>query len=164
MEKKVTDFNGCLQPINKTIVSCRDKNGEDNALAVAYICNCSFDPPMIMAGIVPSRYSHHMVKNTGVYVVNLVPEELEEEFNYLGSNSGRNENKLEKLGLTVKEATKINAPLLTDFPVNIECEVVDSIVTGSHEMFVGKVKDVHTREELIDNEGKIDFSQINFLK
>lgn len=39
----------------------------------------------------------------------------------------------------------------------------DSIVTGSHEMFVGKIEYVHADENLIDSEGNIDFSQINFI-
>lgn len=43
------------------VVSVRDKEGNDNALAVVYAGNCSYDPPMIMMGIVPSRYSHHMI-------------------------------------------------------------------------------------------------------
>ena len=99
MKKEVTDFGGTIQPSPNLIVSCRNQKGENNALAVAYGCNCSFDPPMVMVGIVPSRYSYHMVKETGEFVVNLVTPELEEEFNYLGSKSGRDEDKLETLGL-----------------------------------------------------------------
>ena len=47
--------------------------------------------------------------------------------------------------------------------MNFECTVVDSIVTGSHEMFIGKVEYVHADVELLDSEGNIDFSQIDFL-
>lgn len=42
-------------------------------------------------------------KETGCFVVNLVPKSLKEAFDYLGSHSGRDEDKL------------------ADCPVNIEC-------------------------------------------
>lgn len=163
MEKKVTNFKSCLKAMPNILVSCRNKKGEDNALAVAYACNCSYDPPMVMVGIVPSRYSYHMVKETGVFVVNLVPEELKKEFVYLGSHSGRDEDKLKALDMKIGEGDKVNAPVLLDCPVNIECTVVDSIKTGSHEMFVGKVECVHAKEELIMEDGSIDYAKINLL-
>ncbi len=164
MGKTVTDFKSCLKAMPDILVSCRDNEGRNNALAVGYACNCSFDPPMVMVGIRPSRYSYHIVKESGVFVVNLVSEELREKYAYLGSHSGRDEDKLEKLGMKLGEGVKVNAPLLLDCPVNIECTVVDSIRTGSHEMFVGKVEYIHAREELINDKGGIDYKKINLLK
>jgi flavin reductase (DIM6/NTAB) family NADH-FMN oxidoreductase RutF len=162
--KKTGSFKSCLKSMPDILVSCRGIKGENNALAVGYACNCSYDPPMVMVGIVPSRYSYHIIKDTGKFVVNLVPEELREQYAYLGSHSGRDENKLQKLGMNISDGIKVDAPILTDCPVNIECTVVDSIVTGSHEMFVGKVEYVHANEELVDNEGNIDYNKINLLK
>jgi hypothetical protein len=36
-------------------VSCRGKDGRNDALVATYACNCSYDPPMGMVGVVPSR-------------------------------------------------------------------------------------------------------------
>jgi len=163
MKIEVKEFKNSIQPSPYLVVSCHNEEGEYNALAVAYACNCSFDPPMVMVGIVPSRYSYNMVKETGEFVVNLASEELEEELNYLGSNSGRDEDKLEQLELDYIEGEEISAPILNDFPVNIECKVIDSIKTGSHEMFVGKIEYIHCDEELVSEDGKIDFDKINLL-
>ncbi|QSZ27740.1 flavin reductase family protein [Aceticella autotrophica] len=163
MGKKQANMKSCLQPMPKVLVSCRGTDGKNNALAVAYCCNCSFDPPMVMVGIVPSRYSYKLVKETGCFVVNLVSKQQKEMFEYLGSHSGKDEDKFSKLNLRVEEGVKVNAPLLSDCPVNIECRVVDSIVTGSHEMFVGKVEFVHADEKLLNDKGEIDFSKIEFL-
>jgi flavin reductase (DIM6/NTAB) family NADH-FMN oxidoreductase RutF len=163
MKNKISNMKSSLQPVPMVIVSCRDTEGRNNALSVGYCCNCSYDPPMIMIGIVPSRFSYHMIKDTGCFVVNLVGEKQREMFNYLGSHSGRNEDKLAKLGVSIADGDKVNAPLLMDCPVNIECTVVDSIVTGSHEMFVGRVEAVHADSELLDGKGEIDFEKINFI-
>lgn len=163
MNKSEANKKSCLQPTPKVLVSCRDKNGNNNALAVAYCGNCSYDPPMVMVGIVPSRYSYQMVKETGCFVVNLVPKSLKEAFDYLGSHSGRDEDKLAKVKMNLGEAVKMNAPLLADCPVNIECKVVDSIVTGSHEMFIGRVEHVHVTSEYLNEKGDIDFTKIDWL-
>jgi flavin reductase (DIM6/NTAB) family NADH-FMN oxidoreductase RutF len=158
MNKTTANFNSCLQPKPDVIVSCRGAKGENNALAVAYCCNCSFDPPMVMVGIVPSRYSHRLIKESGCFVVNLVGKKNRELFEYVGSHSGRDGDKLSAAGASLSEAVKINAPVIDDCPVNIECSITGSIVTGSHEMFAGKVEYVHALPALVKENGDIDLS------
>ena len=164
MEKKSANMKTCLQPAPKVLVSCRGLDGEDNVLAVGYCGNCSYAPPMVMVGIVPSRYSYKMIKESGCFVVNLVDASYQKEFDYLGKNSKHDGDKLEAMNIKLENAKIVNAPIMSDCPVNIECTVVDSIVTGSHEMFIGKVDYVHADESMVDNEGNIDFSKINFIK
>lgn len=163
MNKKAANFRSCLQPRPNIIVSCRGLNGENNALAVVYCCNCSYDPPMVMVGIVPSRYSYQLIKDSGCFVVNLVGKDNEKLFNYLGSHSGRDEDKLSSIGAKLSNAIKINAPIIEDCPVNIECSVIDSIVTGSHEMFVGLVEYVHADINLVKENGDLDFNKLVLL-
>jgi len=163
MNKKQANMKSCLQPAPKVLVSCRGLDGENNVLAVGYCCNCSYAPPMVMVGIVPSRYSYKMIKESGCFVVNLVGKEYKETFDYLGSHSKRDEDKLAKMNVKMSEGVKVNAPILDECPVNIECKVVDSIVTGSHEMFVGKIEYVHGDSKIVDDEGNIKFSSIDFL-
>lgn len=163
MNKKQASMRSCLQPQSKILVSCRGLDGENNVLAVAYCSNCSYDPPMVIVGIVPSRYSYKMIKESGCFVVNLVDKEYKETFEYMGSHSKRDEDKLAKMNVKMSEGVKVNAPILDDCPVNIECKVVDSIVTGSHEMFVGKIEYVHGYNKIVDDKGNIDFSSIDFL-
>ena len=161
--KKEAEIKSCIQPRPNVLVSCRSVEGEDNALAVAYCCNCSYDPPLVMVGIVPSRYSYKMIKESGCFVVNLVEKNYKETFDYLGSKSKRDEDKLAKMNVRIEEAQTINAPILADCPVNIECKIVDSIVTGSHEMFAATIEHVHANTDLLDEKGAIDFSKIDLL-
>ena len=162
-EKKEAKMKTCLQPAPKVLVSCRGLDGKNNVLAVGYCGNCSYDPPMVMVGIVPTRYSYKMIKESGCFVVNLVDRGYKETFDYLGSHSKRDGDKLAAMNVKLQDGKKVNAPLLPDCPVNIECTIVDSIVTGSHEMFIGKIEYVHADTKITDNEGNIDFSQINFF-
>ncbi|RDU25124.1 flavin reductase family protein [Anaerosacchariphilus polymeriproducens] len=163
MQKKEANKKNALQPISKVLVSCRGLDGEDNVLAVGYCGNCSYDPPMVMVGIVPSRYSYKMIKESGCFVVNLVDKSYQETFDYMGKYSKRDCDKLNDKNVKLQDGLKINAPIMLDCPVNIECTVVDSIMTGSHEMFVGKIEYVHADENMVDENGEIDFTKINFI-
>jgi flavin reductase (DIM6/NTAB) family NADH-FMN oxidoreductase RutF len=118
---------------------------------------------MVMVGIVPSRHSYKTIKESGCFVVNIVEKDYKETFDYLGSHSRKDEDKLAKMNVRLEEAEKINAPILADCPVNIECKIVDSIVTGSHEMFVATIERIHANSDLIDAKGEIDFSKIDLL-
>lgn len=163
MNKKEANKKGALAPLPKVLVSCRGLNGEENVLAVAYCGNCSFDPPMVMVGIVPSRYSYNLIKESGCFVVNLATTAYEDTFNYLGNNSKRDGDKIKAKNVQLEDGKVVAAPILVDCPVSIECTIVDSIVTGSHEMFIGKIEYVHAQEEIVDVEGNIDFSCLNLI-
>lgn len=163
MEKAEAKIQSCLYPKPNVLVSCRSLNGENNVLAVAFCGNCSYAPPMVIVGIVPTRYSYQMIKESGCFVVNLVDIGNKELFDYMGSHSKRDGDKLKAMNVRLEEGKEVNAPILADCPVNIECKVIDSIVTGSHEMFIGKIEYVHADVKLVDGKGTIDFSQINFL-
>ena len=163
MEKREANKKGALQPAPKVLVSCRGLDGEDNALVVGYCGNCSYAPPMVMVGIVPTRYSYQMIKESGCFVVNIASKEYQETFGYLGKISKRDSDKLKNINVKLEDGKVVNAPILADCPVNIECTVVDSIMTGSHEMFIGRVEYVHADSKLVGSDGSIDFTKIDFI-
>lgn len=63
MKKEADKTKARIKPMPNTIVSCR-KDGHDNALAVGVASVASIDPVMVMIGIIPSRFSYDMVKDT----------------------------------------------------------------------------------------------------
>lgn len=160
MKKEADKTKARIKPMPNTIVSCR-KDGHDNALAVGVASVASIDPVMVMIGIIPSRFSYDMVKDTGKFVVNIPTKEFSEKYMYLGTVSGRDENKLASINTT--DADMIDAPILTDCPVNIECSVVDSIQPGSHELFIGKVEKVHCDEEYLTEDNDVKWDEIDLI-
>lgn len=152
-----------LAKMPKMVVSVRDNAGNDNALVVAYGSNCSYDPPMIMVGIVPSRFSYHMIKENGCFVAHLLDASQTDLYECCGTKSGKDGDKLKEYGVKMTDGKKVNAGVIEACPVAIECTVVDSIMTGSHEMFVGKVEYVHADEEVLAEDGKIDVTKLNLI-
>lgn len=145
------------------VVTVRDKQGNDNALVVGYCGNCSYDPPMLMVGIVPSRHSYHMIKENGSFVAHLLDKSQSDLYECCGKKSGRDSDKLKDYNVKLTDGVKVNASVILDCPVAIECTVVDSIMTGSHEMFIGKVEYVHADKKSLNEKERIDLTKLNLL-
>ena len=161
--KKSVKIPFAPMPHPNTIVSCRGADGRNNALVVGFTANVSFNPVMVMIGIVPSRFSYHIVKETGCFVINIPAKNFMKEYKYLGSVSGRDEDKFGKMNIRWEDGDVVNAPVLTDCPVSIECTVTQSVKPGSHELFIAKVEAVHVDEEYLDGEGNILWDKMDLI-
>ena len=155
------DDSNWIRPMPNAIISCRSKDGHDNALAVGVASVASIDPVMVMIGIIPSRFSYDMVKDTGKFVVNIPTKEFSEKYMYLGTVSGRDEDKLASINTT--DADIIDAPILTDCPINYECSLIDVYSPGSHDLFIGKVEKVHCDDKYLTKEKSVNWEKIDLL-
>lgn len=153
--EKITLKGGAiLAPVPAVIVTCGSVE-KPNALTIAWTGTLNTIPPKTYISIRPQRYSYELIKESGEFVINLTTKDLVRATDYLGVRSGRDENKLEKLGLSVSKANEVSAPLLDKSPVSIECRVSDIIPMGTHDMFVADVVCVNVAKELMDANGRI---------
>lgn len=150
-----------LYPLPAVLVTCRDENGNDNVLTIAWTGTICSDPPMLYISVRPERHSYPMIKKTGEFVVNLTTEAIVKETDYCGVRSGNDEDKFENAGLTKGEAEKVNVPIIMESPVNIECKVKDIVSLGSHDMFIAEVVNVQVSEEYLNANGSFDLAKSN---
>ena len=160
MAKEIWKPGNMLYPIPAVLVTVADDN-RDNVLTVAWTGTVCSDPAMVYVSIRPSRYSYRMIKKTGQFVINLTTKELAYATDYCGVKSGRDEDKFAKMKLTREQAKYVCAPLIKESPVNIECEVVEIIPCGTHDMFLAKVLCVHADKKYMDKSGRFDLSKAN---
>lgn len=154
-EKRILAPTTVLYPAPVVLVSCGDFDGEKNVLTVAWTGTVASDPPAVVIGIRPTRYSFGLIQRYGDFVLNLPREEHVSILEYCGSASGRTENKFERAGITPDRPDSVRAPLVREFPVNIECKVKDRIPMGSHDLFIAEVVVVHV-DPAVMTEGEID--------
>ncbi|MCR4717608.1 MAG: flavin reductase family protein [Lachnospiraceae bacterium] len=153
MAKKSWKPGNMLYPVPAVLVSCRDKEGRDNLFTVAWAGTICSDPAMLSISVRKSRHSYNMIKESGVFVVNLTTKATTFATDYCGVKSGANEDKWETSKLTKGEAEAINAPIVVESPVNIECKLKDILELGSHDMFIAEIVNVQVDEELLDEKG-----------
>lgn len=163
MAKQSWKPGNMLYPVPAVLVSCRDKKGNDNVLTVAWVGTICSDPAMLSISVRKERHSYPMIKESGEFVVNLTTKELVRATDYCGVKSGREEDKFAAAGLTKGEAEKINAPIIMESPVNLECRVVNVLELGSHDMFLAEVVNVQVSDEYMDEKGGFHLNDANLL-
>lgn len=163
MAKQSWKPGNMLYPVPAVLVSVRDKEGNDNVLTVAWAGTICSDPAMLSISVRKERHSYPMLKESGEFVVNLTTKQLAWATDYCGVKSGRDEDKFQAAGLTKGEAEKINAPIVIESPVNIECRVKQVLELGSHDMFIAEVVNVQVSDEYMDEKGAFRLSQADLL-
>lgn len=162
VDKILLEPDTALYPLPSVMVTCRDKEGRDNIITLAWVGTVCSEPPMVSISVRPGRFSSHMIKETGEFAINLPTKDLLEIMDYCGSRSGRHEDKFEHFGLEKSEASKINVPLIKNSPVNIECRVKHMLNLGSHDMFVAEVVAIDVNRNIISGH-KIDFGKLDLI-
>lgn len=142
-----------LYPLPAVLVSVRDKEGQDNIITVAWTGTACTNPPMLYISVRPERHSFQALRETGEFVVNLATQDMAKATDFCGVRSGRDVDKFKETGLRKGEAQKINAPVIEDSPVNIECRVREEIPLGSHHMFLADVVNVTVDDSYMDEKG-----------
>ncbi|MCR5195362.1 MAG: flavin reductase family protein [Pseudobutyrivibrio sp.] len=163
MSKQKWKPGNMIYPLPAVMVSCRSKDGEDNVFTVAWTGTVCTNPPMAYISVRPERHSYNMIKETGAFVINLTTEDLAFATDYSGVTSGKDVNKFEKLGLHKVEADEIDAPMIEESPVNIECKVKEIHEYGSHTMFVADVLCVHADEKYMNETGRFELEKAGLL-
>lgn len=145
-----------LYPMPVLIIGTYDEHGTPNAMNAAWGTVCDTD----MVALVLSA-GHKTVKNlltTKAFTVsmadikNLVPAD------FVGIVSGNTQpNKLDKTGWHTQKSEFINAPVITELPLCLECELV-SYDTDS-EICIGRVVNASADEGIIGSDGKIDLQK-----
>ena len=82
-----------LYPLPAVMVSSADKEGNANILTVAWTGTVCSDPAMLYISVRPERYSYHMIKETGEFVINLTTESLAYATDWCGVRSGKDVDK-----------------------------------------------------------------------
>ena len=161
MAKQQWKPGNMLYPLPVVMVSVRDLEGHDNIITVAWAGTVCTNPPMVSISVRPERYSYHMLEESRAFVINLTTEQLCYATDFCGVRSGKDVDKFAQMKLTKVEASQINAPMIGESPVNIECKVKKIEKPGSHHIFLAEVVAVHADEKYMDEKGRFDLNLAN---
>ncbi|HIT90392.1 MAG TPA: flavin reductase family protein [Candidatus Merdenecus merdavium] len=159
MGKQIWKPGNMVYPLPVVMVSMRDKEGNDNIITVAWTGTVCTNPPMVYISVRPERYSYHMIQESGGFIINLTTEHLAYATDYCGVRSGRDVDKFKEMKLSKVQASFIDAPLIGESPVNIECKVRTIEKLGSHHMFLADVVSVHADEAYMNETGRFQLEK-----
>lgn len=155
---------GCmLSPVPAALISCSDKEGNDNLITLAWVGTVNSEPPMVSISVRKSRHSYHMIEESGEFVVNLTTRDMVYMTDKCGVISGSKEDKWALSGFTKEKAKVVAAPLVAESPVNIECKVIDAKELGSHTMFIGEVVSVSVDNSFFDENDRFNMDNMELV-
>jgi flavin reductase (DIM6/NTAB) family NADH-FMN oxidoreductase RutF len=123
-------------------------------------------PPMLSASIRPERYSYPIIEKSGEFVLCLTNRKLAKVTDYVGVRSGRDMDKFALEGdlhISRGKARFVNAPLINESPVCLECRVRQILELGSHDMFVAEVVSTDVDDAYLDENGRLDLKKADLI-
>jgi flavin reductase (DIM6/NTAB) family NADH-FMN oxidoreductase RutF len=164
IEKQSWKPGNVLSPAPPVLVSCGGTKGwKQNLITIAWAGNVCSDPPMLSISVRPERYSFEIIRTTREFVVNVPSLKQARAVDWCGVVSGRSEDKFVGAGLTPALALKVSPPIVLECPINIECRVKESLVLGTHTMFVAEVVAVQVSADLLDGKGRLRLEKCGLL-
>jgi len=107
-----------------------------NGMTAAWVSQVSLNPLLLMVSIAPARFSHDLIKESGVFAVNVLTQDQIDLGKRFGYQSGRRVDKF--AGLTYITAAT-GAPILPQAHAYFDMKLVDTFPAGDHTLFVGEV-------------------------
>ena len=104
MSKQLWKPGNMLYPLPAVMVSTADREGNSNILTIAWTGTVCTNPAMVYISVRPERWSYHMIKESGEFVINLTTEQLVRATDYCGVRSGENTDKWKECRLTARRS------------------------------------------------------------
>lgn len=161
MMKKSLGAKTLLFPTPVLIIGSYDQEGKSNLMAVAWGGICCSKPPCVAISLREATYTYHNIKSQKAFTVNITPENYIKEADYFGIASGKNINKFNQSGLTPVKSTLVNAPYIDEWPIILECQLIQTHPIGLHTLFVGEILDVKADEQVV---GEKKYPQMEKIK
>jgi flavin reductase (DIM6/NTAB) family NADH-FMN oxidoreductase RutF len=153
-----------IYPLPAALVSCGTKEEDFNLIIISWMGTICSNPPMCYISVRPERHSYDLIKESGEFVINLTNEAMAFAADWCGVRSGKDYDKFEKMKLTPVKAAVVNAPMVQESPLCIECRVKEVIPLGSHDMFIAEVVNVQADKQYMDPEtDKFDMEKARLI-
>ena len=134
-----------LYPVPAVMVSCGLPDEKPNIITIAWAGTVCSSPTMVSISVRKERYSHHILKESGEFVINLVTKDLVRAADYCGVRSGRDVDKFDQLPLPTDHN---NVPYMGWHACSvISGKVVEQHDLGTHTLFIAEVTDAKVLSE-----------------
>lgn len=136
------------------IIATYDENGIPNAMNAAW--GTQKDPDEIIIVLSKHKTTENFEK-TGAFTVALGTADTVTISDYFGVATGHKENKIEKAGVHVHPSAHVNAPIIEEYPLTLECTVKKW--DPEAELLIGKIVAMQVDEKIL-TDGKVDLDKL----
>jgi flavin reductase (DIM6/NTAB) family NADH-FMN oxidoreductase RutF len=121
---------------------------------------CCSAPPCIAVSLRPATYTHRNIMEQKAFTVNIPSVKYLKEVDLFGIVSGSDTDKFAATRLTPVKSSVVYAPYVGEFPVVLECRLLQTVDIGMHTQFIGEILDTKVDEGVLGEDRKPDVAKI----
>jgi len=151
-----------VYPMPVLMVAAYDEDNKVNVMNAAWGMICDMDK--IALFISEAHKTTQNILKTKAFTVSLADRDHMDVADFFGIATGNKmSDKFERTGYTAVKSQHVQAPVIDEFPVVMECELADVVSTEHMHCIVGKIVNVAAEEKVLSADGKIDPTKVNAL-
>ncbi|MCR5592274.1 MAG: flavin reductase family protein [Saccharofermentans sp.] len=120
MRVEINTHDSVITPEAVLIIGTYDENGVPNAMNAAWGTQTDFNEITISLS---KHKTTENIEKTGAFTVSFGTESTVTISDYFGIESGKKVNKIEKAGCHVHKSENVNAPIIEEYPLTLECKL-----------------------------------------
>ena len=154
--------NTMMFPMPVLMISTFDEKGTPDVMMAAW--GTLEDTDCILLELTKDHKTSKNILEKKCFTVSFADKDHIVGCDYCGIASGNNtEDKIKKSGLRLEKSKIMDAPLLVDLPVTLECELSRIDETNGDFAVFGKVKEVVVRDDCLNEKGRLDVDKCHFV-
>lgn len=147
-------------PLPCFMIGTYDANNVPNILMDSYCCQLDYDKVLLILN--PHKTTDNMMLKKA-FTISYADMNTVVESDFWGIVSGNKvADKVAKAGFTTFHSPNVDAPIINEYPVTLEC-IVTKMATMDDEgntYVVGKIVNMSAKESVLDEKGKIDLGKL----
>lgn len=156
--KKNIKTTEAIFPMPVLMIATYNEDGTIDVMNAAW--GTMLERNQVILNLTESHKTVKNIRNRKAFTVSIANAKNIVAADYFGIVSGNNtNNKFENSGLTATKSENVDAPIINEFPICIECELLDNVSDWG---IVGKVVNVSADEEVM-NEDNVDISLVEAI-
>ena len=146
-----------VYPMPVLIVAAYDKDGVANAMNAAW--GGIYDTNQIMVCLADDHKTTENIKASGAFTVSFATVATVAACDYVGIVSANDvPDKFDRAGFHATKSELVNAPLIDELPMTLECRLVKFNEDG---ICIGEIVNVSADESVLDDSGKVDAKKLD---
>jgi len=143
------EWHPSLIPGPIALISTYSGDREPNVAPKSWLQMAAFDPPTLMFSGSRDQTTERNILATQCFGVNFIESSMAPAVyrcvRWFGSE------RIERLGIGLNDASRIDAPLVADSPANLECRLRTTIEVGSGFIIFGEIEAAWMSEEILES-------------
>ena len=149
-------------PMPVLMIATYGEDGTVDVMNMAWGGIC--DDDKVALNISAGHKTAKNIRARGAFTLSIADVEHLEAADFFGIASGNKmADKFERSGLHAVQSSRVDAPIVEEFPVTLECRVAEIRDLDGELRVVGQIINVCAEEAVLDEQGKVDPAKVNAL-